>query len=238
MDRGLVAGPAFARGVPTMTTDDRQRAYWEGEHAFRSYDHPVVRLFAEQRLAFLASLIELSRVRQALDIGCGDGFSTYYMRRRIGKIWGSDRSRAMLNRHPLREDGRLAVADARALPYADASFDLVYGWEILHHVADPVEVVSEMARVTREHVLLIEPNRNHPAQFAFALVDAEHRWVLKYSRGYLESMCTRAGLRLVKSATGGHIFPNKTPISLARLLMRLPYVTRFGISNWVLAAKP
>ncbi len=219
------------------TTDARQRDYWDAEHGFRAYDHPTVRLFSEQRLRLLGSLIDLPSMRRALDVGCGDGFSTFYTRQRVPGIWATDRSSVMLERHPLRPAGRLAVSDARALPYADGTFDLVYGWEMLHHISEPVLVAAEMARVSRQYVLLIEPNRNHPAQFAFALIDREHRWVLRYSRAYLERICTAAGLRVVCSLTGGHIFPNRTPEWLAPLLARLPYASRFGISNWVIGAK-
>lgn len=221
-----------------QTTDARQRDYWEREHRFRSYDHPVVQLFARQRMAFLAAWLDLPSVDAALDVGCGDGFSTFYARERIGTVHATDRSRVMLARHPLRAEARIVAADALALPYAAGSFDLVYGWEILHHVSDPSTVVAEMARVSRRYVLVVEPNRNHPAQFAFALADREHRWVLKYSRRFLEDVCRRAGLRVVRSATGGHIFPNRSPHWMARLAARAAYQSPFGISNWVLGVKP
>jgi ubiquinone/menaquinone biosynthesis C-methylase UbiE len=220
------------------TSDTRQQEYWERDHGFRPYDHPVVRLFAHQRLDTLASWVDLTSVHRALDVGCGDGFSTYYTRQRIERIHATDRSQTMLSRHPLREERLVVSADALALPYADASFDLVYGWEILHHISDPVRAVSEMARVSRRLVLVIEPNRNHPAQFAFALIDREHRWVLRYSRRYLEEVCRRAGLQIVRSATGGHIFPNRSPLWMARLAARWKYESPLGISNWVLAARP
>ncbi|HKE87881.1 MAG TPA: class I SAM-dependent methyltransferase [Vicinamibacterales bacterium] len=221
-----------------LTSDARQRDYWERDHGFRRFDHPVVKLFAEQRLDLLATWIDFSRIRTALDVGCGDGFSTYYARRRIECVHATDRSRVMLLRHPLKNEGHVVSADAGALPYRDRSFDLVYGWEILHHVADPVHVVAEMARVSRRLVLVIEPNRNHPAQFAFALVDREHRWVLRYSRRFLENVCRTAGLCVLRSASGGHIFPNRSPLWMARLAARWRYKSPIGISNWVLAEKP
>lgn len=221
-----------------MQTDDaRQREYWERDHGFRRFDHPVVRLFAEQRLDVLSSWIDLQAIRRALDVGCGDGFSTYHSRQRMASVFATDRSSAMLSRHPLRGEARLVAADAMSLPYRDASFDLVYGWEILHHVSDPVSVVSEMTRVSSKFVLVIEPNRNHPAQFAFAIVDREHRWVLRYSRRYLEEICRRAGLRVLRSATGGHVFPNRSPLWMARVAARLKYESPIGISNWVLGVK-
>ena len=52
------------------------------------------------------------------------------------------------------------MSEAQALPFADASFDLVTCQTVLIHVADPRAVIAEMARVTRPGglVLASEPN--------------------------------------------------------------------------------
>ena len=44
---------------------------------------------------------------------------------------------------------RLLVGDAEQLPFADASFDLVYSWGVLHHSPDTAAAVGEVARVLR-----------------------------------------------------------------------------------------
>lgn len=43
----------------------------------------------------------------------------------------------------------LTVGDAEALPYEDASFDLVYSWGVIHHTPDTVKAASEILRVLR-----------------------------------------------------------------------------------------
>jgi ubiquinone/menaquinone biosynthesis C-methylase UbiE len=40
-------------------------------------------------------------------------------------------------------------ADAEALPYADASFDFVWSWGVIHHSEDTRKVIAEIARVLR-----------------------------------------------------------------------------------------
>jgi SAM-dependent methyltransferase len=218
-----------------QTDDYRQAQYWEADHGFRPYDHPIVRFFATQRLDFLSRWLDLGQIGSALDVGCGDGFSNYYVAQRVPVVWGGDRSWAMLRRNP---SGRLLAFDGYHLPFADAAFDLVYAWDILHHIADPVVVACEMARVSRHYVLLIEPNRDNPAQLGFALIDREHRWVLRYSLSYLRTIARRAGLEIVRLGVGGWIFPNKTPPWLFAVLRHLPYrLPGLGISNWVLARK-
>ncbi len=219
-----------------MTDDDRQRGYWEGglRWRLRPYDHPVVQLFAEQRLQHIDGMLDLSQVRTALDVGCGDGASTAQMMHRVPEVWAVDRSATMLTNHPLQGTGRLRQGDVYELPFDDDRFDLVYGWEVLHHVRDPFRAVREMARVSRAWVLLAEPNLVNPAQFAFALVDPEHRWVLHYRRSFMRRLLRESGLEPSSCLPGGWIFPNQTPTWLAPLLRRLPYRQPLGITNWAL----
>jgi hypothetical protein len=42
-----------------MTNDLRQHAYWEIEHGFRAYDHPVVAFFALQRIKYINQWLTL-----------------------------------------------------------------------------------------------------------------------------------------------------------------------------------
>ena len=215
----------------------RQQRYWADGRRLRAHDHPVVRSFARQRLEYLGSRLDLRDVRTALDVGCGNGASTFYLQELIPSVWAVDRSEPMLAHHPLRSAGRVAAADALRLPFRDGAFDLVLGWEVLHHLPDPRLAVAEMARVSRRYVVLAEPNRDNPVQFAFSLLDREHRWVLRYSLSYLTGLCKAAGLTVTHAGRGGWIFPNVTPSPLCSLLQALPYRSPLGISNWVVAGR-
>lgn len=220
-----------------MTHDAQQKVYWESEHGHRGFEHPVVKFFSLQRIEQVAGRLDFKGIEKALDVGCGSGFSTYYMQEKVPHLFGVDRSQKMLSTHPLRGRNRLAMADVRHLPFPDRAFDLVYGWEILHHMEKPEEVIREMARVSRKYIVVAEPNRLNPAQFAFALADREHRWVLRYSLSYMKQLFQKAGVEPVEAWSGGWIFPNKTPIWLLPLLRRIPYKSFLGISHWVVGIK-
>jgi ubiquinone/menaquinone biosynthesis C-methylase UbiE len=56
-------------------------------------------------------------------------------------------TRRRLELHSL--EGTVLEADAEALPFADASFDFVWSWGVIHHSQDTDRVIAEIARVLR-----------------------------------------------------------------------------------------
>lgn len=50
--------------------------------------------------------------------------------------------------------------DAEAMELADNSYDLVLAHEMLHHCRSPHKALLEMLRVSRKHVILLEPNNS------------------------------------------------------------------------------
>lgn len=143
----------------------------------------------------------------------------------------------MLVRHPFPKE-RLVLLDAGRLPFADNSFDLVYAWDLLHHLSNPGDSVNEIKRVSKKYVLFFEPNRYNPAQALFALYDRAHRWVLRYSMRYMRGLIEEHGLQVIAADTGGWIFPNMTPVWLFSLLRLLPFrVPLLGVSLVLICEK-
>jgi len=216
------------------TSVDRQDRYWEEDTAHRPAHHPVVAGFARQRWRHAARLLPLDEIRTVLDVGAGSGFSAVHAPGHLA-FTCADRSRHMLTRNPV---ARRLQADITQLPFDDRSFDLVLCWEVLHHVPDPAVALSEMGRVARRWLLIFEPNPLNLAQMLFALVDREHRWVLRYSSGFLQAQLERAGLRMIRHQRVGLIFPNRTPPWLFGLLRALPFRwPLLGISHMVVAER-
>jgi SAM-dependent methyltransferase len=58
----------------------------------------------------------------------------------------------------------IAVAPGEALPFADGTFDVIFNHEVLEHVADDAQTVSEMVRVCRVggKIVTFCPNRWYP----------------------------------------------------------------------------
>jgi SAM-dependent methyltransferase len=204
------------------TFDREQHDYWAVRTNIRPYDHPVVQIFAEQRVGFIRQLLSDWRPSAALEVGCGDGFGLDRMKALVASIHGCDNSAAMLAANPMPKDC-LTKANAYDLPFADGSFELVYCWELLHHVGDPPAAVNEMKRVASRCVLLCEPNSWNPAMAAYGLLKTEERGLLRFTPRYTRSLLVNAGLRDVRAATVGCFTPNLTPQWMANLSRFLPF---------------
>ena len=110
---------------------------------------------AENSVAYL--LPHLSPGLTLLDVGSGPGTITADLAERVapGRVTALEVSEetAALTRDELdRRDvahATVRVGDVHALPFPDDTFDVVHAHQVLHHVADPVQALREMARVAR-----------------------------------------------------------------------------------------
>jgi ubiquinone/menaquinone biosynthesis C-methylase UbiE len=92
--------------------------------------------------------------RDVLEVGCGLGTDGVNFARAGARYTGIDLTDASiaLVRKRFEIEGlsaSLRVADAEALPFDDASFDLVYSHGVLHHTPDTQRAVDEIYRVLR-----------------------------------------------------------------------------------------
>lgn len=215
-----------------------QKDYWEHNANARDYKHPVVEFFVNQRIKWLRKYIPLDKVQSAFDVGCGDGFATFYFDKIIPHVEGGDIAEFMLKKNPLPKS-KLRIIDAEDLPLEDESYDMAYTWEVLHHVPNPGKAVKEMARISKKYVVIFEPNRTNPLQFTFGLLNKQERGTLRSTRGYLEKLCKQANLRIIKSSFVGKVPPNKTPEFMLSLMKLLPFRSTVlsGITIAIVAEK-
>lgn len=94
--------------------------------------------------------------KTVLDSGCGTGiFSIIFARNGAAKVTGIDISPGSLGTaRSLKEKFGLANAefqqqDMLHLPFADASFDIVWAWGTVHHTTDPLGAITELIRVLK-----------------------------------------------------------------------------------------
>jgi ubiquinone/menaquinone biosynthesis C-methylase UbiE len=139
---------AAARDVDYDSANERVRRGWDSEsHAeFLRQLAPVGDL--------LADLCSLAPGQRLLDVGAGDGNAALAAAARGARVDACDLSARMVERGERRSleqglDVRWRVADAQALPYADAWYDVVQSAFGAAPAPRPVRTARELVRVTR-----------------------------------------------------------------------------------------
>jgi SAM-dependent methyltransferase len=85
-----------------------------------------------------------------LDIGCGAGLAAQLAAQLGAQVTGIDASAALIEIARERvPHGDFRCGDMEALPYADASFDVVTGFHALQFAEDPLHALQEARRVVR-----------------------------------------------------------------------------------------
>jgi SAM-dependent methyltransferase len=99
-----------------------------------------------------ADLAGVGSAQRVLDVGCGPGALTTELVERVGasNVAAVDPSESFVaaarERHPGVD---VQESPAETLPFADGIFDAALAQLVVHFMADPVQGLSEMARVTR-----------------------------------------------------------------------------------------
>jgi SAM-dependent methyltransferase/tRNA A-37 threonylcarbamoyl transferase component Bud32 len=112
-------------------------------------------------------LRDLPLTGPVLDIPCGTGRLLPILAARAGQTIGADVAPEMIRlaRQAAREAGvacSFLASDARRLPVADGTFDLVLSMRLLHRIpgrAERMEVLKELARASRKWILFSFYNR-------------------------------------------------------------------------------
>ena len=132
------------------------------ETARYTHGHSAAVLSAHSRRGAADSaaylLAHLNAGMDLLDVGCGPASITADLAERVtpGRVVALDAAsgaleaaRATLRDRGLSEQVEVTSGDVMALPFEDASFDVVHAHQVLQHLADPVGALAEMRRVTR-----------------------------------------------------------------------------------------
>jgi SAM-dependent methyltransferase len=93
---------------------------------------------------------EVAGVGASLDVGCGPGLAAQVFAQRIANVSGIDASAAFIAIARQRLPGRdFREGEMETLPHADASFDLVTGFNAFQYAASPRNALAEARRVLR-----------------------------------------------------------------------------------------
>ena len=187
----------------------------------------------EVTAALLDPVCPRGRRRAILDAGCGTGFNLAWLRRYAdgGTVSGVDVSTDALRFCRARGHLDLARASATALPFADATFDLVTSFDVLVQLppGDDLLAAREMLRVLR------------PGGVAFVRV-AAYRWMrsghdeelntqTRYSLGDLRGLLSGAGFDVLRATYANSLL-------LPAAIVRRHVLKRVGLADRGSDVKP
>lgn len=128
-----------------------------GEEWHEATAHPIALLRAENALRnpWIEETIRnaLGEKASIVDIGCGAGLLTNYLAKKGHRVFGVDLSEKSLQSAQKRDATSSVIyqkANASALPFPDESFDAVSAMDLLEHVENPEQVISEASRVLKK----------------------------------------------------------------------------------------
>jgi ubiquinone/menaquinone biosynthesis C-methylase UbiE len=109
------------------------------------------------KLHYLPKVVDFSAFRgqRLLEVGCGIGTDLVRFAKGGARVTGIDLAQTAIDlaRRNFELNGvaadELRVANGEALPYLDASFDVVYGHGVVQYTADAPRLIREMHRVLK-----------------------------------------------------------------------------------------
>ncbi len=109
------------------------------------------------RLAAQQIEVEGDRAPAVLDLGCGDGRAVDQVARALptASYDGVDIESSPEVNSRTRDDARFHTFDGVKLPFADASFDIVFTQQVMEHVRHPDALIAEVQRVLRPGGLFV-----------------------------------------------------------------------------------
>lgn len=210
----------------------------EGKHWWFVGRRRIITTFVEEICHRLGK-----RDPRILDVGCGTG-ANLQMLGRFGKAEGVDISPEALEFCRARGLAKVKQGAAEALPFTDASFDLVTALDVVEHLDDDVAGLRELRRVLRPggRVLLFVP----AFMFLWGVQDEVSNHRRRYTRPEIERALSQAGLALERATYANITF--FWPTLVGRWIMRITGLRPAseaninisalnGVLGWILGAE-
>jgi ubiquinone/menaquinone biosynthesis C-methylase UbiE len=174
--------------MPVSSLNERVRSYWEAEPCgtdesiaggLEAGTREWYERIEEHRYAvepFIHQVAQFTRHRgkRVLEVGVGAGTDHLQWARAGCECFGVDLTDAAIETTRARLacyglESRLQRVDAELLPYADATFDIVYSWGVIHHSERPEQIAAEIRRVLKPGGMFIGMVYGRRSLLAFKL---------------------------------------------------------------------
>lgn len=104
-----------------------------------------------------------------LDLGCGSCCNSSY----IANLGHNVTSLDVVDKHKCKKP---IIYDGKIIPYADNTFDIVLVSFVLHHVPNWKQLLSEIKRVSKQYIIIIENTPEVKIDWFFTRLHSESDW--------------------------------------------------------------
>ncbi|MCX5704022.1 MAG: methyltransferase domain-containing protein, partial [Candidatus Omnitrophica bacterium] len=171
-----------------------------------------------------------------LDAACGVGYGVYCLSEAAKEVIGVDANGeaiAYAGRHYQRKNIQFKMMDVHKLEFSDKYFDIVYSFETLEHLEEPVKFISEVKRVLKDEGMFVV-STPHVKKTTYKPKNPYHKVEFSYKdfEGFLKKYFKNVeifGQRRLQSTL--HYYMQKLDIFHLRAL--LPSFIRRKICNTV-----
>lgn len=186
-----------------------------------AYFKAVGDLFAQTKLADEPSFT-------AIEIGCGEGFSTQRLHAMLPGQATFTASEYVADMVPRAQEHNPDVAivkeSAYELTHADNSFDVVFLLEVLEHLDFPDKALTEIKRVLKPGGYLILGVPREPLWCMLNMARGKYLSHLGNTPGHLNHWGQHT-LRMFMEANFGPVLQSRTPLPWTLVLAQKPLVT-------------
>ncbi len=197
---------------------DRERQYYEKVYAGRVdvfFEPPFFQIIHLDRYYWASE--HLPNGALILDLGCGTGYGAPIIRKKTSAMLIlADASLEALKYgkkfYPINNCERI-VCDASHLPFRTEVFDHILMLEVIEHLSDPEQSLSEVNRVLKDGILIITtPNTDCLANRIYRFFGRPIRkfsdyHVKEFGYGELRKTLEHSGFRIIEEMGAVTLFP-------------------------------
>ena len=206
--------------------EDKSNDYLTQAYSGIDLDQPSMRSFLEEITSTLVEHDVIAPDRSLLDIGCGRGYLLEHLRRKgYDRLYGIEPSESLI--HSAIFNG-IRAGSFEKNDCANLSVDVVLTCHTLHHLPDrwPIAAIKEMARIARQHVVVIEINNTNLPMFALsALQQKVEVNAFRYNRNRVTKLFLQAGIPVTisRNMKSGYISGDTIFHRMAAIMGGTPY---------------
>jgi 2-polyprenyl-3-methyl-5-hydroxy-6-metoxy-1,4-benzoquinol methylase len=192
-------------GFKELQRETYDHLYGDLDFALYKVNHPFRQYFEHHVVSLALRGLQGTEKMTCLDIGCGQGVTTYVLSKHFDSVVGVDFSRGAVKTaagflQAMQVTNATAlVGDVDNLGLANGSVDVVFFKDFLHHTAEPLRAMTNLRAVSRQgRVVGAEVNGRSPIMSLFGRLAEHERGLLDSNREWLSELAMAAGFKDMK----------------------------------------